>query len=73
MAVENSNAGEDSGSSELQAFEQLMTETEGVIPPGFAERIEKDLQEQLGITRRLALVYLEKPVQGNRRDHRAGS
>ena len=44
-------------------LKQLMAEAEGLIPRGFAQKVESDItgSGNLAITRRLALAYLEKP------------
>lgn len=43
------------------AFEKLMQEKGGLVPPGFAQQIEEDLTKgNMGIARRVAMVYLEQ-------------
>jgi hypothetical protein len=44
-----------------EKFEQLMAEKGGLVPPGFAQQVEQDFTEgNMGIARRVAMVFLEK-------------
>ncbi len=46
-------------------FDQMMAETEGLIPKGFAQTVERDLggSGKFGEARRFALAYLEQPFR----------
>jgi hypothetical protein len=48
--------------SDTEFMQQLLDEKEGLIPKGFAERIEHDFTAgDIGIMRRVALALLETP------------
>jgi len=56
--------GEDSKADKDKFVQQLLGEKEGLIPKGFAKRIEGDFTTgDIGIMRRLALAYLEMPFK----------
>ncbi len=55
---------EDDGQDPDALIQRLLGEVDGLIPKGFAKRIEADFTTgDIGVMRRLALAYLEMPFQ----------
>jgi hypothetical protein len=58
-------AADDDQQSPEELFNQLMAEQDALIPPGFAQQVERDLtgNSKIAMTRRLALAYLSTPFK----------